>query len=120
MRLQPTLIYFTHLLAWTTVLARASPQALPDSDVVVLNRRATICNGHAELCDRGFGNVTFIGAHNSYAIGTNGSLINIHFLSFGLTIHPSFFQPGPIRSAFLNLIAEVEVDRRFISLAAVE
>lgn len=33
--------------------------------------RATICNGHAELCNRSFGNVTFVGAHNSYAIGVN-------------------------------------------------
>ncbi|KAF8807790.1 PLC-like phosphodiesterase [Phlegmacium glaucopus] len=33
--------------------------------------RATICNGHAELCNRSFGNVTFVGAHDSYAIGVN-------------------------------------------------
>jgi hypothetical protein len=32
-------------------------------------RRATVCNGHAELCSRSFGNVTFVGAHDSYAIG---------------------------------------------------
>lgn len=32
--------------------------------------RASVCNGHAALCDRSYGNVTFIGAHNSYANGT--------------------------------------------------
>ncbi|CED84310.1 PLC-like phosphodiesterase, TIM beta/alpha-barrel domain [Phaffia rhodozyma] len=30
--------------------------------------RASVCNGHAELCDRSYGNVTFIGSHDSYAI----------------------------------------------------
>ncbi|KAF5312302.1 hypothetical protein D9619_002929 [Psilocybe cf. subviscida] len=34
-------------------------------------RRATVCNGHAELCSRSFGNVTFVGAHDSYAIGNS-------------------------------------------------
>jgi len=34
-------------------------------------RRATVCNGHAELCSQSFGNVTFVGAHDSYAIGTS-------------------------------------------------
>ncbi|KAJ9092569.1 hypothetical protein QFC21_006800 [Naganishia friedmannii] len=32
-------------------------------------KRATTCNGHAELCGKGFGNVTFLGTHNSYAVG---------------------------------------------------
>jgi len=31
------------------------------------SKRATVCNGHAELCGRSYGNVTFIGAHDSYA-----------------------------------------------------
>ncbi|PPQ85988.1 hypothetical protein CVT25_001687 [Psilocybe cyanescens] len=31
------------------------------------SRRATVCNGHAELCDRIYSNVTFIGAHDSFA-----------------------------------------------------
>lgn len=42
----------------------------------VATRRATVCNGHAELCDRSFGNVTFVGAHNSYAVGTNSVFVN--------------------------------------------
>ncbi|KAF8167691.1 PLC-like phosphodiesterase [Crassisporium funariophilum] len=41
-----------------------------------MNRRATVCNGHAELCDRSFGNVTFVGAHDSYAIGVNQLAVN--------------------------------------------
>jgi len=34
-------------------------------------RRATVCNGHAELCDKGYGTVAFIGSHDSYAIANN-------------------------------------------------
>jgi len=41
-----------------------------------LARRATVCNGHAELCSRSFGNVTFVGAHDSYAVGVNNLAVN--------------------------------------------
>lgn len=34
-------------------------------------RRATVCNGHPELCEKSFGSVSFVGAHDSYAIGSN-------------------------------------------------
>ncbi|KAH9475095.1 PI-PLC X domain-containing protein 1 [Psilocybe cubensis] len=37
----------------------------------VPSRRATVCNGHAELCDRVYSNVTFIGAHDSFAFSTD-------------------------------------------------
>lgn len=30
---------------------------------------ADVCNGHAELCDQLYSGVTFMGAHNSYAVG---------------------------------------------------
>ncbi|TBU63819.1 PLC-like phosphodiesterase [Dichomitus squalens] len=43
---------------------------------IATTRRATVCNGHAELCDRSFGNVTFVGAHDSYAVGTNSVFVN--------------------------------------------
>lgn len=39
-----------------------SPQAL---------RAATVCNGSPSLCNRSFGNVTFVGTHDSYAVGVN-------------------------------------------------
>ncbi|KAF8632996.1 hypothetical protein AX15_001593 [Amanita polypyramis BW_CC] len=39
-----------------------------------VSRRATVCNGHAELCNRGYGNVSFVGAHDSYAIGPTTTL----------------------------------------------
>ncbi|KAF8067758.1 PLC-like phosphodiesterase [Lyophyllum atratum] len=34
-------------------------------------KRATVCNGHAELCGRSYGNVTYLGAHNSFASSAN-------------------------------------------------
>lgn len=33
--------------------------------------RAQLCNGHADLCDRPYGNVTFLGAHDSFAASGN-------------------------------------------------
>jgi len=32
-------------------------------------KRASVCNGNAELCSRSYGNVSFVGAHDSYAVG---------------------------------------------------
>lgn len=34
-------------------------------------KRATVCNGRAELCNRSYGNITFVGSHNSYAVDTD-------------------------------------------------
>ena len=32
---------------------------------------ADVCNGHAELCSKSYSDVTFLGAHDSYAVGTS-------------------------------------------------
>ncbi|KAG6908102.1 hypothetical protein DXG01_006139 [Tephrocybe rancida] len=34
-------------------------------------KRATVCNGHAELCGRSYGNVTYLGSHDSFAFSAN-------------------------------------------------
>jgi len=39
-------------------------------------RRATTCNGSPTLCNRSYGNVTFVGAHDSYAVGVNNLFAN--------------------------------------------
>lgn len=31
---------------------------------------ATVCNGDAALCERLYSNVTYVGTHNSYSVGT--------------------------------------------------
>ncbi|TEB26197.1 hypothetical protein FA13DRAFT_1737598 [Coprinellus micaceus] len=37
----------------------------------LLRKRATVCNGRSELCDRRYGNTTFLTAHNSFAFSSN-------------------------------------------------
>lgn len=64
-----TQVVLSSLLLSATVI-HASPGA----------RRATVCNGHAELCNRSFGNVTFVGSHDSYAIGVNSCV----YITFAL------------------------------------
>ncbi|KZT57873.1 PLC-like phosphodiesterase [Calocera cornea HHB12733] len=48
-------------------LAAAAPQAQP---------RATTCNGSPSLCTRSYANVTFIGAHDSFAVSQSSSAGN--------------------------------------------
>jgi len=40
------------------------------------SRRATVCNGHAALCERGYGTLAYVGTHNSYAVGVNNLAVN--------------------------------------------
>ena len=56
-----------HLVLASTLLSQAYGSALAPA----ILPRATVCNGHAELCSRSYGNVTFVGAHDSYAITKN-------------------------------------------------
>ncbi|KAJ9120344.1 hypothetical protein QFC24_005298 [Naganishia onofrii] len=56
-------------LAAITSTATRSILAHPTQSDNQNQRRATTCNGHAELCDKSYGNVTFLGTHNSYAVG---------------------------------------------------
>jgi hypothetical protein len=39
-------------------------------------RRASVCNGHSELCGRSYGNITFVGAHDSFAVGSTNLAAN--------------------------------------------
>ncbi|KAF8797824.1 PLC-like phosphodiesterase [Phlegmacium glaucopus] len=52
----------TSLLFISQVFGLAIPQ---------LDKRDQLCNGHAGLCDRSYGNVTFLGAHDSFADSYN-------------------------------------------------
>ncbi|KAF8349695.1 PLC-like phosphodiesterase [Amanita rubescens] len=44
------------------------------SHAVLLPRATTECNGYAQLCNRSYGNITFVGAHDSYGIGSINQL----------------------------------------------
>lgn len=39
--------------------------------ISIMDTRATVCNGHPELCGRGYGNTTFLAAHDSFAASKN-------------------------------------------------
>lgn len=55
-----------------TVLA-----ALPSlASALSISKRATTCNGHPELCSKSYGNVSFVGAHDSYSVGVNNLATN--------------------------------------------
>lgn len=45
-------------------------RGVEEDQVPALVKRASVCNGDASLCSRLYSNVTYIGAHDSYAIGT--------------------------------------------------
>lgn len=48
------------------------PWALFVSFVALARQAAAqVCNGHAELCDRKYSNITFIGSHDSAFVGTS-------------------------------------------------
>ncbi|KAI0743414.1 PLC-like phosphodiesterase [Daedaleopsis nitida] len=52
-------------------LLGAAVAAVSVSAAVVREKRATVCNGHAELCNRSYGNTTFFGSHDSFAFSDN-------------------------------------------------
>ncbi|KAL8290107.1 hypothetical protein RQP46_003046 [Phenoliferia psychrophenolica] len=56
------------LLAVSTLLALASSAAA-----------ATACNGHEEYCSRTYSNVSIIGAHDSYAVGSGNIAANQNY-----------------------------------------
>jgi hypothetical protein len=70
--LLPTLTTLAALLAFSsTTSASPSPSSLSARSELAPRAPPTVCNGHAELCDRSYGNVTFIGTHNSYGNGSS-------------------------------------------------
>ncbi|KIM43916.1 hypothetical protein M413DRAFT_68325 [Hebeloma cylindrosporum] len=48
-----------------------SPRLIPSFLYCFLENRATVCNGHAELCGRLYSNVTVVGAHDSFAFSAD-------------------------------------------------
>jgi len=69
---------FSTRVAAQAALAVLAPFLLPTTTVSALSLqgRATTCNGHPELCSRLYSNVSFVGAHDSYAVGVNNLATN--------------------------------------------
>ena len=61
-----------------------SALGLPRHSNSDIQRRAAVCNGHAELCERSFGSVSFVGAHDSYAIGNSQSQRKFEVFKLGI------------------------------------
>lgn len=57
-------------------LAALSALLVSSTQAASISSRATKCNGYAELCDKSYGAVAYVGTHNSYAIGTNNLAVN--------------------------------------------
>lgn len=66
----------TRIAQAALVLLGALPAVHSQMLVKSESKRATVCNGYSELCSRTYGNVTYIGAHNSYAVGSNNLAAN--------------------------------------------
>ena len=108
-----------HFALTSTLLSQVYGSALAP----VMLSRATVCNGHTEFCSRSYGNISFVGAHDSYAIGVgirkstttnpySSSLLSVELL----------FSSSKSRSKWYILLKSVlfEILKSIYSDAAVE
>lgn len=61
----------SHRFAIYMLLVSFTQYTLIGTQALRIPKRATVCNGSSDLCNRSYGNVTFAGAHDSYAIGSS-------------------------------------------------
>jgi hypothetical protein len=80
------LIPATRLLTQLTLVLLPSVLPVLGAPSSGVERRATVCNGHAELCDKSYGSVVVVGAHDSYAIGAGSSNGKLKFTSPPLSV----------------------------------
>lgn len=59
------------LVALVAVILACAPASVSGAVAV---KRASTCNGYSDLCSRQYSNVTYIGTHDSYAVGSTSSL----------------------------------------------
>jgi len=69
-------MFFSSTSAALAALSFFATLHFPSAQALSLNRRATTCNGHPEFCTRSYGNVSFVGAHDSYSVGVNNLATN--------------------------------------------
>ena len=97
--LRANLLFFAFTLLTQAYGSALAPVILP---------RATVCNGHEELCSRSYGNVSYVGAHDSYAfkVGARKSCSTNHFLSFLIAERWAVIQLHPIKIKMVHLANE--------------
>jgi len=59
------------VLSYASILTSAVAFLGAVNAAPIPSKRADLCNGRSEFCDRSYGDITFIGAHNSYATSKN-------------------------------------------------
>jgi len=64
-------MFFSLRLAALTLLSTLFISNVFGRAIPLVERSEQLCNGHAELCDRKYGNTTFVGAHDSFAFSGN-------------------------------------------------
>jgi len=57
---------------WTLIVILLILVSTSEAAGILADKRGiTVCNGHTEFCNRSYGNITFIGAHDSYAFSSD-------------------------------------------------
>lgn len=72
-------------------------------------KRDQLCNGHAPLCDRKYGNVTFLGAHDSFAASGN-PFARKEFFSLSLRLLGNLFFSPFLTICAITVARTQEVD----------
>jgi len=67
---------FKSSVAPCAIIAFLLLQAVQFVAALAIERRGITCNGHVELCGRQYSNVTFLGAHDSFAVGATDVAAN--------------------------------------------
>jgi hypothetical protein len=67
------LLHANRLVLVSTLLSQAY-SAFGSALAPIIQPRATVCNGQSAFCERSYGNVTYVGAHDSYAVGATNIL----------------------------------------------
>jgi len=64
-------MFFSLRLAALTLFIITNLNVVFGLTIPLVKRSDQLCNGHTELCDRPYGNITFVGAHDSFASSYN-------------------------------------------------
>jgi len=65
-----------YLSSFCRILALSAFCEALGANLPVKRQSPTVCNGQAELCSRPYGNVTFLGSHDSYAYSTDPIILS--------------------------------------------
>lgn len=67
------------LVAASALLAGLTHLNAVNAQTTTTTAASGVCNGHAELCSRSYGNISYVGAHNSYSVAEGSIAANQNF-----------------------------------------